>query len=366
MIKIIGMKKKLILGMIAVTMLCSHDLFLKLDDYFLQPNTQETIQLFNGSFEESENVIDRNRMIDVSLVANGNRTVVDSTQWVERNLTTYLNFKTADAGTYVAGVSTAARTIEMDAARFNNYLAHDGVVDVLTYREENKELDQDAVEQYSKHVKIIFQVGSKTSDDWKTVLNHPIEFVPLENPYDVLEGHSLKVQLLLDGKPLKNQQVGIGHKNVPANEEKEQGHGHGEQHSHRETDGHIHEALKELRTNKDGVVDFELTSSGIWFLKTIHMVPSTETGLTHESNWATLTFQVGSGPGQAKAGDAQQLKSGHGHDHAEESDHGHDHAEESDPDHEHDHVDEGIPSYVFWIGSIFIVGILFFIFNRRK
>jgi ABC-type Zn2+ transport system substrate-binding protein/surface adhesin len=86
------------------------------------------------------------------------------------------------------------------------------------------------------------------------------------------------------------------------------------------------------------------------------MVPSTETGLTHESNWATLTFQVGSGPGQTKAGGAQQLKSDHGHDHGEESDQGH----------EHDHIDEGIPSYVFWIGSLFIVGILFFIFNRRK
>lgn len=338
------MKKKLILGCVAILLLCSHDMFLKLDGYFLMANSEATIQLFNGTFEESENTIDRNRMLDVSIVVNGDRTAVDSSQWMEKDLITYLNFKTGNEGTYVAGVSTATRTIETKAERFNNYLEHDGVVDMLKYRKENNEADQDAVEKYSKHVKTIFQVGDKTSDDWKTVLDYPIEFVPLENPYELHEGHSFKARLLLKGKPLKNQLVSVGNKNDAAHSE-EHSHDNGEKHSHvkDENEEHTHDALMELRSDNDGMVEFEISSSGVWFLKTIHMEKSTAAGLTHESNWATLTFEIGAG---------------HSHD---GSNHSHD-----DDDHVHDHDDEGIPSYVFWIGSILIVGVLFFVFNRRK
>ena len=48
--------KKVFWGIGAILLFCSHDMFLKLDNYFLEPNTQATIQLFNGTFEKSENV----------------------------------------------------------------------------------------------------------------------------------------------------------------------------------------------------------------------------------------------------------------------------------------------------------------------
>ncbi|MBO6533930.1 MAG: DUF4198 domain-containing protein, partial [Muricauda sp.] len=99
--------KRVFWGIGAILLFCSHDMFLKLDNYFLEPNTQATIQLFNGTFEKSENVIDRNRMLDVSLVGNGQRIQVDSTQWTERDSITFLNFTTGSPGTWVAGVSTA-------------------------------------------------------------------------------------------------------------------------------------------------------------------------------------------------------------------------------------------------------------------
>lgn len=341
------MKNKFILGCTAILLLCSHDMFLKLDSYFLKPNSDATIQLFNGTFDESENTIDRNRMLDVSLVSNGKRVVVDSSKWMEKDLITYLNFKTGKEGTYVAGVSTVARNIEMEAERFNNYLEHDGVVDMLSHRKENNEVDEDAVEKYSKHVKTIFQVGGKTSEDWKTVFNYPIEFVPLENPYELHKGHHFKARLLLNGEPLKNQLISVGNKSAETSSTESHSHRNGKKHSHsvEDNEGHTHDALMELRTDKNGVVDFEITSSGVWFLKTIHMEKSIEAGLTHESNWATLTFEIGSG---------------HSHDNSS-----HSHSHEND-DHAHDHEDEGMPSYFFWIGSVLIVAVLFLIFNRRK
>ncbi|MEL7160626.1 MAG: DUF4198 domain-containing protein, partial [Bacteroidota bacterium] len=191
------MKRALFL--LSVAILCSsHDMFLKLDTYILHANHAASIQLLNGTFEASENTIDRNRMLDVSLVGHGERTRVDSSQWAEVGETTVLNFRTGKAGTWVAGVSTRSRDFEMDAEAFNRYLKHDGVLDVLEDRKTNGKADQNAVERYSKHVKTIFQVGDTRTNDWSVDLGYPIEFIPLSNPYDLHAGDKLRVRLLRD------------------------------------------------------------------------------------------------------------------------------------------------------------------------
>ncbi len=420
--------KKIIFALVAFVLFSSHVMYLKLDSYFLEPNASASIQLFNGTFEKSENVIDRNRMLDASLMGNGERIKVKETQWTEKDSVTLLNFTTGEEGTWIAGISTAPKSIEMDADAFNTYLEHEGILDMLTWRRENNVSEEEAVEKYSKHVKTIFQVGDKRSDDWQKVLGYPIEFIPLENPYDLNTGDSLRVKLLLNGEPLANQLVyanykapgdghthedgedakaehGHSHEDVKANtehehthedaktadhshddttekghshaKETEQGHSHEEkdkptathshdktshqhseaetsadehshdnasEHSHGKATAHDHEANEteephhhtsgqQLRTDANGIVTAKLTADGIWYLQTIHMVNTEEEGFTHESNWTTLTFEV---------------VHGHGED-----------------THEHE-AEEGIPSYLYWIASFLLVGILFFWFNRKN
>jgi len=373
--------KKIVLALIAVVVFSSHDMYLKLDTYFLQPNTSARIQLFNGTFDNSDNAIARDRMADVSLVGNGTRTAVDTAQWSEADNTTILNFKTGAAGTWVAGVSTRARNIEMSAADFNDYLEHDGVLDMLEWRKANKALDADAVEKYAKHVKAIFQVGDHLTDDWQTALGYPIEFIPLDNPYDLHPGHAMQFQLLFQGEPLANQLVYIG--SVAKNQDHSHDHEHaeGETHSHQHADGeeaghshdhdegeehshdhehaegeahdhshesdnttvkeedHHHDELTQVRTDAEGKLSVDIAHQGIWYLRTIHLVHSEEEGLTHESNWATLTFEVGEG---------------HSHTHAED-----------DHSHEEEHG-IGIPSYAYWIASLALLAALFFWFNRKN
>ncbi len=328
------MKKQTILIVLGL-LLSSHDMYFKPGAYFLEPNSAASIELYNGTFERSENTIDRNRMIDVSLVGGGKRLAVDSSQWKEVEGVTVLDFIAGDAGTWVAGLSTYPKNIELAANEFNEYLEHDGVLDMLVWREENGELNSDAIEKYSKHVKTIFQVGETLTDDWKTVLGYPIEFIPLENPYDLHSGHAMKVKLLWQGEPLANQLVYVG------SEVESHDHGDGEAHSHEGTEAeadHEHDALQQLRTDAQGVVTFDISHQGVWYLRTIYMALSEEEGLTHESNWATLTFQVGDG---------------HSH-----------HATEV---HEHDNEDVwGIPSYVYWVGSLLLLFGLFYWFNKRK
>jgi uncharacterized GH25 family protein len=351
-------------------LLGSHDMYLKLDNYFLPPHTTATIQLFNGTFDKSDNVIDRDRMIDVSLVGNGQRSHPATAQWSELDSVTLLTFKTGEPGTWVAGVSTRPRSLAMTAADFNDYLAHDGVLDMLAARKANNTLDQDAVERYSKHVKTIFQVGDSRTDDWQTRLGYPIEFVPLGNPYHLHTDEALRVQLLWQGEPLPNQLVYVDHVATHSHADATAGHTHahaGEtphthphesatasshEHEHEHTDDaahehehesatatdHQHTAGTQLRTDADGIVTVTPTEDGTWYLRTIYLAESDEPGLTHESNWATLTFAVAN-------------RHSHG---PEETAHTHADAAEG-----------GIPAYVYWIGSLALIGGLFLWFNRK-
>ncbi|CAH1000615.1 hypothetical protein LEM8419_01749 [Neolewinella maritima] len=314
--------------LVALVVLSSHDMYLRLDSYFLPPDSEATIQLYNGTFDRSDNTIDRSRMQDVSLVAGGTRTPVDSSQWREEGETTVLDFTTGAAGTYVAGVSTRARSIALAAADFNDYLEHDGVVDMLETRRRTGQLEQDAVELYSKHVKTIFQVGDRWTDDWSTPLHYPIEFIPLSNPYDLHAGDSLQVVLQFRDQPLSDQLVLIGND-------------HEHSHSH-DGDTHAH-AGAELRTDARGTLTIPIASDGTWHLRTILMTESEQEGLTHESNWATLTFAVDHGQPHSHAAGAE-------HDHAY--------------GHEHEHT-WGIPGYAYLLGSLALLGALFLYFNRR-
>lgn len=334
---------RLLVLLLAYVLFNSHDMYLKLDTYFLAPNTSANLQLFNGTFHESDNVINRDRMADASLVGQGARIKVDSSQWSEKNNITLLHFTTGAAGTWVAGVSTQPRNIEMAAEDFNDYLEHDGLIDMLGQRQQNNTLNQDAVEKYSKHVKTIFQVGEQTSNDWNTVLGYPIELVPLENPYDMHPGHILQVELLFRGQPLANQLVYV---DKVSSQKNTHTHADGTKHSHDDGDTHSHEAgadhshtegASQIRTDAYGILSIPIDTKGIWYLRTIHLVTSDEPGLTHESNWATLTFEVGEG---------------HSHLHTTE--------------HAHEEEVPAIPGYLFLLGSVVIVAGLFFWFNRKK
>ncbi|MEM6318043.1 MAG: DUF4198 domain-containing protein [Bacteroidota bacterium] len=332
--------QKVLYLLLATLLLCSHDLYLKMDTYFLPLNQEATLSLYNGTFENSENIITRDRMLDASIVANGERIAINPNQWRDQDSTiTKLPFTAGEAGTYVVGVSTKARNIELTADKFNSYLEHDGVLDILDYRTKNDLLDQDAVESYEKHVKAIYQVGDVRSNDWNVVLGYPIEFVPQVNPYEKYSGEQLEVQLLLDGKPLTNQLVYADYIPSTSTHDHNGTHSHShaqnnnDGHSHSE-DGHTHTSGQKLRTNDKGMVNVNLPEDGIYYLRTIHMVTVTDSNeLTHRSKWATLTFEVS-----------------HQHD---------------ETTHTHDKDEDGIPTWGFIVGSLLLIGLLFLIFRKK-
>ncbi|MCY4574058.1 MAG: DUF4198 domain-containing protein [Gemmatimonadetes bacterium] len=273
------------LTIIVVTAVSAHTMFLKLDSFFLEPNSTGTVALINGDFDLSENVIARDRMLDVSVVGPGGTTHPPESAWSDSAVfhwspdsvdTAILRFETGGPGTYLVGVSTAARVFDLTAEEFNEYLVHDGILDTIEERKAAGKTDDEATERYSKHVKAVVQVGGARSGEWANELGYPAEFMPLQNPYELSRGDELRVRFLRAGEPVANQLVYASYDGY---------------HSHDAGGEHV-EAVT-TRTNADGIATIPLNGTGRWYVRTIHMVETTtEPDVDYESNWATLTFEV--------------------------------------------------------------------------
>jgi uncharacterized GH25 family protein len=251
--------------------LAAHDLFLKVERYFVPPNSEVRVYVLNGTFSKSEGAVTRDRLRALDLVTPAGAAPLDTSAWVPAGDTTLLTVRTGEAGTYVVGASLRPRELRLEAKDFNKYLATDGVPDILEARRRSGELDQPARERYHKHVKAVLQVGARRSDGFDRALGYPAELVPLDNPYALRRGASLRVRALVDGQAVANQYVVSGG---------------------RTADG-SRIAQRAVRTGADGVARIALRSAGVWYVKFIHMARAAgDTTIDYESKWATLTFQV--------------------------------------------------------------------------
>jgi uncharacterized GH25 family protein len=103
------------------------------------------------------------------------------------------------------------------------------------------------------------------------LLGYPAELIPLDNPYSVKAGGSIRVRSMVDGKPAANQLIVSGGR-TPSG-------------------GRFPE--RRVRSDASGVARISLPRKGQWYVKFIHMVPFVGTAkIDYESKWATLTFEV--------------------------------------------------------------------------
>lgn len=252
-----------------------HEMFLKPQKSFVAPNTDQVVYLVNGTFDKSENSITRDRMQDVTIVSNGKVIKPPTSNWSDGPKNTYsiLKYKSGDPGTYVFGVSTKPKIIELPAKDFVSYLKHDGIVDTLATFDEKK--FPKVRERYSKHVRAIVQVGDKKTNDFAKPLGYPVEIIFDQNPYSLKFGDSASFRVLYKGKPLANQVVKASYEGF---------------HGHDSTGGHINSY--NLRTDSNGRAKFLLNNKALWYISLIYMQKINDPKADYESNWATVTFQV--------------------------------------------------------------------------
>ncbi|HEX2723071.1 MAG TPA: DUF4198 domain-containing protein [Gemmatimonadaceae bacterium] len=257
--------------LLAATALEAHDLFLRLDSFYVMPNSTASIRALNGTFSSSENSVTTDRLRDLSVVSPSGRQHPDTAMWSSKGDTSVFTLKTGASGTYVVGASLKPREITLKAADFNTYLSEDGIPDVLAARRNKGELGKDATERYAKHIKAIVQVGSARTQEFSTELGYPAEIVPLENPYSLKRGAALRVRTLVDGKPAANQLVVTGGR----------------------TAGHKRQPERRVRSDASGIARVRIAGPGQWYVKFISMTPyQGAEKIDYESKWATLTFEI--------------------------------------------------------------------------
>lgn len=266
--------RRVLLALILVaafaTTLFAHDMFLKLERYFLEPDAPVTVPLLNGTFTTSENSIARPRIADIAVLGPAGRVSFDTTVVSGRNDSTFFALRTGAAGTYVIGVSTRPNIIAMAGEEFHEYLTEEGLGHVIAARRQAGTARDSVRERYAKHVKAIVQVGATRSASFGTALDYPAELVPLDNPYAWQRGGSLRVRAMVNGAPVAGSTVISGGR-TPSGDRLPR---------------------RELRTDADGVVTLRPTGPGVWYLTFIHIGPVAAPDHNYESEWATITFQL--------------------------------------------------------------------------
>lgn len=270
--------KKLLLATVLATCAAAagaHDMFLKPTSFYVAPDSPIVVDLLTGTFDKSENPVTRDRMADTSVLAGGKLTKPGPAQWSDSAKASHLKLTTGAPGTYAIGLSSKPSVIKLSAADFENYLRHDGIEDIIADRAREGAPTTEVAERYSKHVRAVLQVGSTLTDDASKPLGYPAEILLLDNPATLKPGSRLRFRALFRGKPLGGQLV----------------YGSSEDfHGHDANGGHI--TKLKMRTAADGGGTLKIDRTGKWYLTFINMHKVNEPGVTYESNWATVTFEV--------------------------------------------------------------------------
>jgi hypothetical protein len=247
----------------------AHDLFIKPDQFFMEPGVDARVPFMNGTFVESEASFSPDRLRDLSIVSPAGRRQLDPSELMAGENASWIRFEPEQAGVHLIGASLKTREITLSAADFDAYLAHDGIPHILAARQETKP-QGDVLEVYEKHVKAVVQVGAETSGPFDTVLAYAAEIVLLDNPYQLGIGDEIRFRCLVEGRPVARQFVLIG----------------GEQ-------GGALVEERSTRTDEHGVAAFTLERAGKQYLRFIHMKESEQEGVDYHSKWATFTFEIG-------------------------------------------------------------------------
>ncbi len=183
----------------------------------------------------------------------------------------FLDFTPVEAGVHVVAVQTTPKLITLEADEFNAYLVSDGLPNIYRLRSEEKTLDQPGRERYSKSPKALIQVGTSGGGDPSIVVGLPLEIVPLDNPFQLKIGGTLRVRVLFQGQPLPDANLGWDH---PGDGEPPSG---------------------TVRTNSEGEAMIPIEKLGLVAIRLTHMIRPKADDYEWESFWTTLTFRIPQG-----------------------------------------------------------------------
>ncbi|HVE65154.1 MAG TPA: DUF4198 domain-containing protein [Thermoanaerobaculia bacterium] len=174
----------------------------------------------------------------------------------------------SEPGIQIVGYRSKASTVELEAAKFEQYLKEEGLQSIVAERARRGESRKPSREVYSRSAKALLAAGGAGRFGHDRVIGLTLELVAEKNPYALLAGGSLPMRLEYHGKPLAGTLVVALNRVAP-------------------------ERTFSSRTDARGRVSFVLAKPGQWLVKSVHMVRAPAgSGADWESVWASLTFEL--------------------------------------------------------------------------
>jgi hypothetical protein len=182
--------------------------------------------------------------------------------------------RAATTGMLVIGYRSNPSAVELEPAKFNQYLKEEGLEAIAALRARRNESGARAREIFTRCAKSLVLTGGlgnlggpgNLGND--RPLGFTLELVAERNPSTLRAGQDLPVRLTFENRPLADALVVAINRLNPS------------------------EKLA-ARTDNDGRVRFQLKHRGMWLVKAVHMVPAPAGAKADwASYWASLTFEL--------------------------------------------------------------------------
>ena len=245
----------------------AHDTWLLPDRFEVAPKQTVTLDLTSGMAfpalevgpkrERVESALCRlaGKTFDISDISAGPKSLVFKKELSEQ-------------GIAIFWVKLPPKSIELKPEQVEEYLAEiDAPADVRKQWAEAKEPKRWR-ELYTKHTKTFVRVGDANADgSWAEPIGTALEIVPEKDPTALREGDELPVRVLKNGTPFADFALNAVAAGGPKGETR--------------------------RTDATGRVAFRLNKAGQWLLRGTDVRKSTRTDADWESDFTTLTLEVG-------------------------------------------------------------------------
>ena len=246
----------------------AHDFWLVPDAFHIAANAEVVVRgQTSSAFPTSESAVAPDRVTSARIVGAVEDEVISALTTRAGSLV--LRHRPQSAGQKIVAVSLGWRHVKETAESFRKYLVLEGAEDALKRYDQSGRLPTGAiVRRYAKYAKTAVEVGEGPRA-FQRVIGQPLEFVPLADPRDVGATSTLDMRLLLQGTPLSGVRVHAG--------------------VAKRTGKTVADVT--LTTNDDGIVSIPVAASGLWNVRTIHVVPAPAgADADWEVHWATFVF----------------------------------------------------------------------------
>jgi uncharacterized GH25 family protein len=262
----------------------AHDFWMVPAELVVPADRQIMVSLYvgEGFVAESEKPFQRDRVLTFrhfynAATAAGTAPVVDDVLKTGASLdgqTPLVSLPVRGAGGHLLAMERKPTTIELAAAKFDEYLRHEGLEPLVRERARLGESGQPGRERYSRYLKTLIQVGDVQDQSFGLVTGAALELVPSQNPVFLAPGDELTVQILFRGQPLPGARLEA---------------------SWRDGDD---VRVSQVVADGTGRATVKMDRRGMWLLRMVHMVrcegcPDAD----WESFWTSYTFATLGYPG---------------------------------------------------------------------